>query len=87
MCRATPQTTSPALSKVSRPSVGSPCTTLRAFEILSGRASMYQGQMVAREGGVPKPGSNSTPLPQGYESSGGGGRVQSDPPNHPPSTE
>ena len=38
VCRATPQTTSPALSKVSRPSVGSPCTTLRAFEILCGRA-------------------------------------------------
>ena len=50
---------------------------------------MYQGQMVAREGGVPKPESNSTPLPQGYASSGGGGgggRVQSDPPNHLPGT-
>ena len=53
--RATPQSTSPALSKVSQPSAGSPSPTLQAFEILSGRASSHRGHRAAREGGVPNP--------------------------------
>ena len=68
-----PQFTSPALSKVSQPSDGSPCTTLRAFEMLSGRASSHQGHRAAPEGGVPNPECNSTPTPTGVCKRGGEG--------------